>query len=414
MSAWRHVPGIDVIVLRRGLLATFVLGLGLSITLSQTALTLLGLLWLWRLRDPEGRRIVRWPLWQPVLAFSVVSLLSALSSGHARAGVIASKGLLLVAALYVTADALTESRAAERFLSGLVLVGTMAAVIGLLQVSLCPGPAPDYGPPAWLYHRCFRARGPFSIYMTLAGLLNLALLSSLPRLIPGEAFSARLVPLWLVMAGGLLATYTRGAWVGFASGVLALLPTSRRMRWVLVGGLLVLAIGAVAGPQHLRQRLLTLTDPDDPTVRERIHMWRSGLAIWREHPWLGVGPGGVKREYRHYAQPEASKKQTGHVHNTPLQILVERGVVGLAAWLWIWGAFYAHAVRLFRRLPLEAARDRALVAGSLAAITGFLVAGLFEYNFGDSEVVMVAWTVMALAFIVERTCAEGPPPRRNN
>lgn len=388
--------------LRRGLVAAFVLGLGLSITLSQTVLTLLTLLWLWTLRDPEVRRRARWPLWQPLLAFSAVSLLSALSSEHAQASIMASKGLLLAAVLYVTVDSLTDSRAAERFLAGLVVVATVAAVIGLLQVGLCPGPERDYGPPAWLYHRCARARGPFSIYMTLAGLLTLVLLSSLPKLIRGKAFRGWLAPLWLVMVGGLLATYTRGAWVGFVSGMLALLPTSRRMRWVLIGGLLMLAIGAAVGPNHLRQRFLTFADPEDPTVRERIYMWRSGVAIWRERPWLGAGPGGIRREYQHYALPEASKRKTPHLHNTPLQILVERGVLGFLAWLWIWGEFYTRAVRLFRRLPLETARERALVAGSLAAITGFLVAGLFEYNFGDSEVVMVAWAIMALPFIVER------------
>jgi hypothetical protein len=42
------------------------------------------------------------------------------------------------------------------------------------------------------------------------------------------------------------------------------------------------------------------------------------------------------------------------------------------------------------------------VAGSLAAITGFLVAGLSEYNFGDSEVVMVAWSVVALPFVAAK------------
>jgi hypothetical protein len=40
--------------------------------------------------------------------------------------------------------------------------------------------------------------------------------------------------------------------------------------------------------------------------------------------------------------------------------------------------------------------ERGLVIGSIAAITGFLIGGLSEYNFGDSEVVMVAWTIMAL------------------
>jgi hypothetical protein len=49
------------------------------------------------------------------------------------------------------------------------------------------------------------------------------------------------------------------------------------------------------------------------------------------------------------------------------------------------------------------------VAGSLAAVTGFLVAGLSEFNFGDSEVVMVAWTIMALPFVVEAS-KTGPSP----
>jgi hypothetical protein len=54
-----------------------------------------------------------------------------------------------------------------------------------------------------------------------------------------------------------------------------------------------------------------------------------------------------------------------------------------------------------RRLPEDAARERALVVGSLAAIVGFLVAGLSEYNFGDSEVVLVAWALMALPWVAE-------------
>ena len=103
--------------------------------------------------------------------------------------------------------------------------------------------------------------------------------------------------------------------------------------------------------------------------------------------------------------PEAFKKRTGHVHNTPLQILVERGLIGLAAWLWIWVAFYARAGAILRRLPPGHEAERDLVVGCLAAVTGFLVAGLAEYNFGDSEVVMVLWAIMALPFPVERTGA---------
>ena len=126
-------------------------------------------------------------------------------------------------------------------------------------------------------------------------------------------------------------------------------------------------------------------------------------------PAARAGARGVKREYASYALPEAVKKRTGHVHNTPLQILVERGVLGLAAWLWIWAAFIARVIGLLRRLPDDAARERALVVGSLAAIVGFLVAGLSEYNFGDSEVVMVAWALMALPWVADAKESRPPP-----
>jgi O-antigen ligase len=399
-----------VTTLRRFLLVVFVLGLGLSITLSETSLGLLTALLLRRLRDPGNRVPTRWPLWQPIAAFVIVSLVSALASDDPRAALASCKGLLLVAAFYVTVNALPGPEDARRFLSGLLIVVAVASAVAILQTAVCPGSAPDYGSPLWLYHRCYRGRGFFSIYMTLAGVTSLVLLANLPRLLPGPERSRWLRIPWLVSLGGLVATYTRGAWLGFAAGALALLPTTRSGRWTLLGGLIALGLLVLAGPPHLRDRLLTMGDPDDPTVKERVYMWRSGLAMWSGHRLLGVGPGGVKRGYEVYALPEAVKKRTGHVHNTPLQILVERGLIGLVAWLWIWGAFYTCSIGLLRRLSEAERAERALVAGSLTAITGFLVAGLSEYNFGDSEVVMVAWCVMALPFIAAvRAADEGRP-----
>jgi hypothetical protein len=81
-------------------------------------------------------------------------------------------------------------------------------------------------------------------------------------------------------------------------------------------------------------------------------------------------------------------------------------VLGLAAWLWLWLAFYAHAIRRLRRLPADATVERALVVGGIAAITGFLIGGLSEYNFGDAEVVMVAWALMALPWVADGSRAK--------
>jgi O-antigen ligase len=406
IGALRHrLPArLPPVTFRHWLLAAYVFGLGASITLSQSALAVLSALWIWRLRDPAVRRRLPLPLLAPVLAFSAVTILSALVSGAAVTSLVAAKGLLLVMGLYVTVDALSDDVDPDHLVTGLVAVGAVGALVGLVQVLSCPSPPTEPGLPTRFY-RCDRARGFFSIYMTQAGVLTMILLVSVPRLLPGAGRRAAAAGPWLVMVLSLAATYVRGAWLGFAAGMASLVVLARRGRGLIAVALTVLVGLALVGPDQLRHRVRSMTDPQEATIKERIYMWRSGAAMLGERPMLGVGPGGVKREYSRYALPEAVKKRTGHLHNTPLQILVERGLVGLAAWLWIWVAFYMRAGALLFRLSPEQRSARALTVGSLAAITGFLVSGLSEYNFGDSEVVLLAWTLMALPFVAARRAA---------
>jgi O-antigen ligase len=131
-------------------------------------------------------------------------------------------------------------------------------------------------------------------------------------------------------------------------------------------------------------------------------MLRAGLAMAYDHPLTGVGPGQVKHLYPRYAPPEAVRRYTSHLHDAPLQILVERGVPGLAAWLAIFAAFVARVLGARPRAPEERPEDRALALGCLAAVVAFVVAGLFEYNFGDTEVLLVAVSLMAVPFVIER------------
>ena len=112
-----------------------------------------------------------------------------------------------------------------------------------------------------VFHRCDRARGFFSIYMTLAGVLLLLLLAIAPRLSAGPRRWRAVAP-WLVMVLGLGATYTRGAWLGFAAGMLALLPLPRR-------GRVVLRLSSARGPRPGRALRAPEADPQmtDPGKR---------------------------------------------------------------------------------------------------------------------------------------------------
>lgn len=389
----------------RWLLAAFLIGLGVSITLAQSALGALVGLWLFRLRDPAARAALTFPLAGPFLAFIGASLLADLLSADVAGSLFASRELLLVAVFFLLVNTLRGSDGAEWLLERIFLVMASVAVLSLLQVALCspePWPLPLVG--RWL-QKCSRARGFYSIYMTLAGVLTLILLAVLPHLLARNFKGDRWkLPAWILMLIALVLTYTRGAWLGFLAGMAGLVPVVRQRRALAVigGSTLLLFVSLVVASATFSRQLWDPRKLADPvTVRERLYMWRAGISMLERNPITGIGVGQVKTLYPRHVLPRAQRRSTGHLHNSPLQVLVERGLIGLGCWLWIWGAFFVRGSRILGRAGPGQERERALVAGSLAAVLGFLVAGLSEYNFGDSEVVMVAYTVMAIPFLVE-------------
>jgi len=136
-------------------------------------------------------------------------------------------------------------------------------------------------------------------------------------------------------------------------------------------------------------------------------MWRSGLAMVRDHPLLGWARAGQARVSA-LRLPDALQQRRGHLHNTPLQILVERGVVGLGAWLAIFVMFFTARARSCATSRPPRSASGALVTGCIAALRRVSRRRLTEYNFGDSEVVMIAYVVMAVPFVVGR---DGSPDR---
>jgi O-antigen ligase len=341
------------------------------------------------------------PLLIPIAAFAVWSLVAALASERPLESFYNTKHLLNLAALFVLVNALPDAATARRFATWLLIAVTGTAVLAIVQVAACPGPeatAPTWALVGKLLRKCARARGFYSIYMTLGGVLAMTATVALPRLARLPAQAWWLGPAWIIGLAALGLTQVRGAWIGFAAGALAAVAGLGRRGLIAAAALVVLVPALVLGLPGVGARFRTIGDAADETTRDRLAMLEAGRRLVVEHPLTGVGPGQLKHVYAQVAPPEALRRSTSHLHNTPLQILAERGVVGLAAWLAIFAAFFVRGMAILRRLPREAAGDRALVLGSLAAVVAFLVAGLFEYSFGDTEVLLVAMALMALPF----------------
>ena len=89
-----------------------------------------------------------------------------------------------------------------------------------------------------------------------------------------------------------------------------------------------------------------------------------------------------------------------HLHNVPLQIAAERGLPALLLWGWFVVMVVRDLIQQFRQ-----PQSRALAAAGLAAVACMLTAGMFEYNFGDSEFLMLLLVLITLpaAALVEQT-----------
>lgn len=183
--------------------------------------------------------------------------------------------------------------------------------------------------------------------------------------------------------------------VGAAAGVGVLLML-RDFRLVAILPMLT-AIVIALSPAQLSERIYSMVDFNDPTNRDRVAMLQAGIEIVRDSPLTGVGPELVGRVYPDYRVSTAVQENNMHLHNVPMQIAAERGLPALAMWMW----FIASAVIGLRPL-LDRSRHRVLAATALGAIAAMLTAGMFEYNFGDSEFLMLFLILVTLPFAADR------------
>lgn len=273
----------------------------------------------------------------------------------------------------------------RRTIDAVLLLATVEALIGLGQLAVAGGPD--------LAHRI---QGTFSHYMTFSGVLMLADLLLVARLVArGTTAGWRLFALVPINAA-LVATLTRSAWVGLAAGLLALLLLGRRrllLWWVPVGLLLLLLL-----PPSVLERAASIVDPEDATNHDRLCMAQAGLAMIRERPLVGQGPDMVELRYPLYRLPEATRASVPHLHDAFLEVAAERGLPALATLLLLLGIPAARAFAAYRREGGRAGARADVWLGVFGALVAFAVAGLFEDNWGDVEVQRLVLVLLAIPF----------------
>jgi O-antigen ligase len=360
----------------------FVAALQFSVAAADILLTLVLLAWAAFLlvhRERPGVPAMFWPL----VVYAAWTLVSAAFSRDPRVSIIDCKQLvllLIVPAVYH----LARGPRAHTVLNVIITVAAVSAIIGIVEYSV-------------LHYDSLgrRPRGLLGHYMTYSGLLMMVACAAAARLLFGRRdriWPALVLPALLVAVS---LTFTRSAWVGLCVGA-ALLLVLKDFR--LLAALPVLAALFIAlAPTNVTNRLYSMFDRRDPTSLDRIAMLEAGARIIRQYPLTGVGPDMVLRVYPEFRSADAVEPIQPHLHNVPMQIAAERGLPALAFWIWFIVALSIQLARKFRTDTY-----RVLPAAGLSAVAAMLAAGMFEYNFGDSEFLMLFLVLVTLPYAAAR------------
>lgn len=351
----------------------------------------------------------------PILTFLGVTLVSALASVDPAVSLRRVTGSWTILALYAVVGWLGDTERTERFLLLLlppaVVFGAYAIVQNFTGVNL-------FGSGGAMHslvlgeRRVFLPRGSFSHYQTFANVFFIIFCLSCGL---AAAATGRVRALRAAVAAFLgvvvVFTFTRGIWISFLAALAILSWILARRAAFIVAGSVVLALAALLlVPSSLRTRTRSMADLG--TNVERLLLWETAWNMVRDRPILGAGVGNFRATQDSYVRDEVPLVMTRtHAHNIWLQTAVERGVLGVLALLWLVAALFAAALRPVRRLS-PGCKGRALAAGGLAAVAGFVIDGMVQNNLGDSQAALLFWVVAGVVVVCgrEATATAGTAP----
>ncbi|RPJ41641.1 MAG: O-antigen ligase domain-containing protein, partial [Candidatus Latescibacterota bacterium] len=332
----------------------------------------------WTIQEARLRR-----LWRESNVFRLGLVLLALSlPGLYTAtrlfwGVTSVYRILVQTAFFMTAFSIVRSgQAAKRTLLA-VLLGLLPTVaFGLYQTTLPAGsPLPDWAVKNLTYElggeehlrivSTFDNALNFSHYLSAAIGIALGLCLSRPR----GAQTAALLALTASLVYANLFTYTVGGILGMGSALAIFLTRKPARRVALVVVPLLIVVWFLVAPPALVLKAETVFEGRAAASAARIVTYKQALDILRDHPWLGVGWGGIWTRFEQdYRLTRASQVGFG-AENYFLQRAVALGLPGLAIYIALCVLFF----RNVKRMPNEDSPDPWPRAALLACGVAFYV-----------------------------------------
>jgi len=304
--------------------------------------------------------------------------------------------------------------------------GALQAAVGLWEFGLRgSGPeAFELAPGLFRAYGTFEQPNPFGGFMGLSWPLGIGLSVGLlsaartPAKTPHTGLGVLALAAAVLVLGGLVVSYSRGAWIGSlaAASVMGVF-WPRRRGWGIVMALFGLAavfvvarVGAL--PENIVERFDSVAeftrvqdvrdaaiDAANFSLIERVAHWQAASRMASADPWLGVGLGNFQAAYPDYRLLKW-QHALGHAHNVYLNAAAETGSLGLGAYLLLWGSVFAVTLRT---LGGSTGWRRGVALGLLGVWTHMMVHNLVDYLFVNNVHLYLGALLGVLAVIAVPT-----------
>lgn len=225
----------------------------------------------------------------------------------------------------------------------------------------------------------------------------------------------------MILYAALVASQTRSAWIASAVAGLLLvrvLPRSRQnwRRWALLAaGFLVVTAGLVlthpdASLTRRASSALDVLETKDYSLRQKLYVWKHTLPLVAQRPVLGWGFSTLIGQFKDLGSPEYlsafGRDQIVLVdtpHNELLHVAYSTGLVGLAAYLWMWAVAARGVLDRLRAGRVSSGGTASPGGATSPSIGGALAVSLAAYfiwmQFAWSMVgpANVLWAILGLA-----------------
>ena len=353
------------------------------------------------------------PIKLPLALFIAGTVFSLLLSGHIRDGTPQIRKffvLLVLLLVYSTFRKISEIRGIVLLFA---LVATLSAVRSLFQFWEKYQEAAAQHSNFYDFYVGSRITGFMSHWMTFGGeeMIVLLLLASFLFFSRATRWKAAGWLCALVLVVSMVLGYTRSIFLlGFPIGLMYLLWFWHK--WLFAAAPVAGLIIFLVSPASLKERVISAFQPHGETDSNlhRAITRETGFAMIRAHPWWGLGPEQVGKQFEQWVPTDVARPLPegwyGHLHNIYLEYAAERGIPTALLLFWMIGKIFWDFARALRG-KLAATEARFVLHGAIAVILAILAEGFLEYNLGDSEVLTLFLAVTAFGYVAREAIDAG-------